>query len=423
MRKLFVLFLVLAAAVMIIPASAVDHTIQWQNHCSYPVWVAIQGGEQYTVKGIVDKTHNPKGDNTTYGGCSCMLDGSLTTPIGCNPTTKCDGLACPGPKGEGNYFRCNASTAKPLVDGGGFRLDADNHMAGPVTTHVSTLPMFWQGAFWPRTGCTGSDDDLNCDWMTCRVVDDGKGKTRCGGQGVTPPATKGEINFDQNGADTYDVSIVDGFNVPIEIELVPGTGKKVPLDAKHAMFDCGISGTQTELLPLFNATNLSFTRLVKTTEAGKMAAIWSACSAASPPNPQDPRWQEYCCKGKYGSAQDYAINGNTKCDPSTWPRDLDTASFFHKYLIGSYSYAYDDDASTFQCRNADTDTVTSYLVTFCGANEPDRISLPGSEGHTHVPVFNPGPVVTPAPTQVPVVTQTAVPTTRYNPASFAGAQF
>ena len=405
MRKIFVLYIVLLAACMIIPSSAADHSIQWQNHCSNPVWVAIQGGEQYTVIGIPPGPE-PLGKNKTYGGCSCMFDGTGTTAIGCNPTTKCDGLACAGPKGEGNFFKCDQGT--PLVDGGGFKLNAK------TGTHTSTVVRNWQGAFWGRTGCTGSDDDLDCDWQTCRVYTDGKGKTQCAGQGITPPATKGEINFDENGQDTYDVSIVDGFNVPMSIELVPGTGQKVPLDAKHAKFDCGVAGTKTDLLPLFKSTGLNYARLAKISD-GTLMAIWSACSAASPPNPLDPRWKEYCCKPPWGSAQDYTINGNTKCDPTTWPKDMQTAQFFHDYLIGSYSYAYDDDASTFQCRNKDENTLTSYIVTFCGENEGERITLPGSDDHTHVPVFNPGPVVTPGPTQTPAPVQTPVSTGRYKP--------
>jgi len=416
--RFFSVFLLAALLVLVVPASAADHTIQFQNHCPYPVWVDIQGGEQTTIEGITS-AKNPKGENATYGGCACMLDGAKEKSIGCNPTTKCDGVACEGPNHEGNYFKCD--TGVPLVDGGGFRLDADG---GAQATHISTVPMFWQGAFWGRTHCTGTDDDLDCDWMTCHVVSDGKGKLQCGGIGVTIPATKGEINFDQNGVTTYDVSIVDGFNVPMLIEINPATGKKVPLDANHAYFDCGPAGTKTDILPLFKDTGLT-SRLIMKTKAGEMAAIWSACSVSSAPNPQDPRWEEYCCKGVYESAQKYKENGNHKCDPTTWPADLNTAAFFHKYLKGSYSYAYDDDAATFQCRNKDEDTPVSAIVTFCGDNEGERTTLPGQDEHIHVSdVGDPTPV-TPVPTPVPVGTvapsQTQVQ--RYNPANDNSGHF
>jgi hypothetical protein len=402
MKKLMVVFFVFMAAVIIIPAGAAEHTIQWQNHCSYPVWVDIQGGLQYTVPG----SNSPSGKDTTYGACSCLFDKNAK-PFGCNPTTKCDQSVC-GPNRE---FKCDQGT--PLVDGGGFRLDAAQ---GAQTTHTSVVSEKWQGGFWGRTGCTGTDDNLDCGWQTCRAYTDNQGKTQCGGAGVTPPATKGEINFDQGGYDTYDVSIVDGFNVPMAIEIVPGTGKTGSLPPDHKKFDCTLAGTKTDLLPLFNATGLNFNRLIKISD-GKMMAMWSACSATSPPNPVDPRKDEYCCIDPWGSKQNYQNNGNKKCDPTTWPADMNTASFFHTYLIGSYSYAYDDDAATFQCMNADSDTFTSYIVTFCGANEDARINLPGSDTHTHVPVLSPTPVPTSAPlpvkTAAPV--QTPVPTAPYNP--------
>jgi hypothetical protein len=392
MRTLLVLCVVLLSASMVIPVNAADHSIQWQNHCSYPIWVDIQGGLQY------------KSGGNTYGACSCLPGDT------CNPNTMCNNTGC-GP----SLNKCNQGT--PLVDGGGFKLDADLK-PGAQIMHTSTVPANWQGAFWGRTGCSGTDDDLTCTWGTCRSNFDGKGKLQCGGVGITPPSTKGEINFDQGGFDTYDVSIVDGFNVPMAIEIVPGTGRTGSLPKDKAKYDCTLAGTKTDIRSLVSSTNLSYAKLAKVVN-GEMVGIWSACAWASAPNPIDPRKNEYCCINPWGSKQDFAKNGNKKCDPTTWPADLQTAQFFKKYLPGSYSYAYDDDASTFQCKNAGADIATSYYVTFCGANEGERIYLPGSDEHTHVPVFNPDPVVmptqTPVPTQTPAPIQTPVPAGRYNP--------
>ncbi len=362
MKKLLLLGCLLLA-VFILPVSGIaQHTIQWQNHCAYPVWVDVQGGLQYKSGGVV------------YGACSC-LPGDV-----CSPSTMCNSTGC----GK-NLNKCSSGT--PLVDGGGFKLDADL-MPGAQITHISKVPADWQGAFWGRTGCTGTDGDLTCDWGTCRSNFDGKGKLQCGGVGVSPPSTKGEINFDQGGYDTYDVSIVDGFNVPMAIEIAPGTGKTGSLPANKAKYDCTLAGTTTDLLPLINSTNLNFTKLANIVNK-KTVGMWSACSYASPPNPANPRMNEYCCNLPYGSKQDYSKNGNKMCNISTWPEELQTAQFFKKYLPGSYSYAYDDDASTFQCKNIDSDSWTSYVVTFCGANEGPRVNLPGSETHTHLPDMSP----------------------------------
>ncbi len=389
MRKLVILCLVFAAAFLVPVDGAVQHTIQWQNHCPYPVYVDITGGLQYTVPA----NNSPSKKDTAYGACSCLFNASGKA-FGCNPTTRCDESVC-GPHRE---YKCDKGT--PLVDGGGFRLDADLR-PGAQITHTSAVGEKWQGAFWGRTGCTGNDNNLNCGWQTCYAYTDGKGKTQCGGAGVTPPATKGEINFDQGGHDTYDVSIVDGFNVPMAIEIVPGTGKTGSMPPSYKKFDCTLAGTKTDLLPLFNKTGLNYAKLAKIS-GGKMMGMWSACSFASPPNTVDPLKDQYCCINPWGSKQEFKNNGNKKCDPTTWPKDMQTAQFFHDYLIGSYSYAYDDDASTFQCMNANANTLTSYMVTFCGAREGERINLPGSDDHTHIPVLNPGPVETPVPVQTPV---------------------
>lgn len=398
MRAMYVVCLILALGFLVLPVMAADHTIIFQNHCPKDIWVDVTGGLQY------------KENKVTYGACSCLPDNT------CSPTTICDNIRC-GP----DKNKCDKGT--PLVDGGGFKLDADLK-PGAQMKHTTTVVANWQGAFWGRTGCSGTADDFTCTGGTCRSNVDGKGKLQCGGSGIAPPSTKGEINFDQGGFDTYDISIVDGFDVPMAIEVVPGTGKTGSLPKNLAKYDCTLAGTKTDLLPLLKTTNLSYSKLAKVAD-GQIVGIWSACAWASPPNTVDPRKDEYCCINPWGSAQDFTKNGNKKCDPTTWPADLQTAQFFKKYLPGSYSYAYDDDASTFQCKNAGDGIVTSYYVTFCGANEGERIYLPGSDDHTHVPVINPGPVVmppqTPLPTQTPAPVQT--PVQRYSPGNSGQPNF
>ena len=49
--RFFTIFLLAAVLLLAVPASAVDHTIQFQNHCSYDVSVVIVGGQQYLNPG------------------------------------------------------------------------------------------------------------------------------------------------------------------------------------------------------------------------------------------------------------------------------------------------------------------------------------------------------------------------------------
>jgi hypothetical protein len=273
-----------------------------------------------------------------------------------------------------------------------------------------------------------------CDYEqhTCRAYQDGEGKVDCGGHGIQD-AIKGEINFDENGVDTYDVSAVDGFNVPTTIELVPGTYTAAGLTP--ADYACTKSGTDYDLRDLVGTgewKNLDRAKLVINNSASTAIAVRSACSYASALNHKnnDPHFDEKdlltnstCCKLPFGSAQDYVKNGKIKCDPLSWPVDINTASFFKHYLPGAYSYAYDDHTSTYTCKNKDEDTLTAYIVTFCGANEGPRINLPSQDTHSHLPDMSPTPLPTPVPTRTPLPAQTPVPSGPYNPATSGDVNF
>lgn len=412
MKKLSFLCLVFFAVILIIPANAADHTIQWQNHCPYEVSVVIIGGLQYT---------NPF-DGKVYGASQCMPPDQT-----CQPNTKCPYTAC----GEGNKNKCDQGA--PLVDNGGFILEADT--PGAKNTHASTVPKFWQGSFQPRTNCHfDADKNYVCDYEphTCRAYQDGQGKVECGGHQIQD-ATKGEINFDENGVDTYDVSAVDGFNIPITIELVPGTGSAEGLAPVE--YACTKAGTNFDLRDLVGTgdwKNLDASKLLIKNAASTTIAVRSACSYASALNHKnnDPHFDEKdyltnstCCKLPFGSAQDFQKNGNMKCDPQTWPSDINTAAFFKHFLPTAYSYAYDDHTSTYTCKNKDDDTLTAYIVTFCGGNEGSRVTLPGDDTHSHLPDLSPTPLPTPVPTSAPLPAQTPVPSTHYNPAESGDVNF
>lgn len=408
MKSSLILAVLLVAAMLVPGALAADHTIQFQNHCPYEVSVVIIGGLQYK---------NPY-DGKVYSACQCMPPGQTY-----QPNTQCPYTAC----GENNKNTCNQGD--PLVENGGFILEADT--PGAKSSHTITVPKFWQGSFQPRSNCHfDKDQGYICDYEqhTCRAYQDGKGKVDCGGHQIQD-ATKGEINFDENDVDTYDVSAVDGFNIPTTIELVPGTYTAAGLP--QVQYACTKSGTNYDLRDLVGTgdwKNLDRSKLIITNAADKTIAVRSACSYASALNHKnnDPHFDEKdvltnetCCKLPWGSAQDYKKNGNMKCDPQTGPADINTAPFFKHFLPTAYSYAYDDAKSTYQCKNKDENTLTAYIVTFCGANEGARVTLPGDDTHTHTPDMSP----TPVPTQAPLPAQTQVPSTPYNPAKSGDINF
>ncbi len=109
---------------------------------------------------------------------------------------------------EGNSL---CTWATPMQ--GGWELPA-------AATHSVALPPAWGGRFWPRTGCDGFNDN----GMPACQTGDCAGHLGCPvGVGGSPPATLAEFTLIPPDMpverDFYDVSNVDGANVPMRIAL------------------------------------------------------------------------------------------------------------------------------------------------------------------------------------------------------------
>ena len=71
----------------------------------------------------------------------------------------------------------------------------------------------WAGRVWARTGCNFDGNGQG----RCVTGDCGN-KLQCNGAGGVPPVTLAEITLNgAGGKDFYDVSLVDGFNVPVKV--------------------------------------------------------------------------------------------------------------------------------------------------------------------------------------------------------------
>ncbi|KAL5986025.1 Thaumatin-like protein 1 [Asimina triloba] len=198
---------------------------------------------------------------------------------------------------------------------------------------ILSAPASWSGRFWARTHCK---QDSSSGKFSCATGDCGSGKLECAGRGAAPPATLAEFTLaGSGGLDFYDVSLVDGYNLPLSVVPHGGSGS-----------GCKTTGCVVDL----NGACPAELR-VAGADGGENVACKSACEAFGAP--------EYCCSGEYG-------NPNT-CKPSSY------SLFFKNACPRSYSYAYDDKTSTFTCASAD------YVITFCPAiGRYDRTS------HRHV---------------------------------------
>ncbi|PON90013.1 Thaumatin [Trema orientale] len=206
-----------------------------------------------------------------------------------------------------------ANAGSPRLDSTGFELPKD-------TSRSFLAPTGWSGRFWGRTGCTFDESGSG----SCLTGDCGSGSVECNGAGAAPPATLAEFTLGTGGQDFYDVSLVDGYNLPMVVEGTGGSGL------------CASTGCSTDL----NQQCPSELRV------GNGDACKSACEAFGSP--------EYCCSGAYGSP--------TTCRPSVY------SEMFKSACPRSYSYAYDDATSTFTCTGAD------YTVTFCPSSPSQKSS-------------------------------------------------
>ncbi|KAJ4874292.1 Pathogenesis-related thaumatin superfamily protein [Raphanus sativus] len=196
-----------------------------------------------------------------------------------------------------------AITPGENFSGGGFKLK-------PGHSIVFNAPVGWSGRIWGRTGCnfnrTGTE---SCETGSCGS------KLKCSASGKQPVSL---AEFTLASLDFYDVSLVDGYNLPMTVTPVNGTG------------NCNVAGCVADL-----RRRCPVELAVKS--KGKVISCRSACDVFDS--------DQYCCRGDYGNP--------STCRPSHYSK------IFKKACPTAYSYAYDDPTSIFTCTGSD------YVISFC----------------------------------------------------------
>lgn len=198
---------------------------------------------------------------------------------------------------------------------------------GSVTV---TVPNGWEGRFWGRTNCkfdangNGSCETGNC---TAGLYCDGLwGKS----------STLAEMKFNGwNDLDFYDVSLIDGFNVPIEIVPVPGT-----FTPNGDKYYAGIAGCETDV-NIYAPPELQ----IKNSK-GDVIAWQATCEKFNT--------DKYCC---------YA-NDPATCHPNEYSVILKNA------CPNAYSYVTDHPTSTFASK-----AQTVYQVVFPEKTIPEGSAI------------------------------------------------
>jgi hypothetical protein len=148
--------------------------------------------------------------------------------------------------------------------------------------------------------------------------------------------TLAEFGLDKyEGNDFYDISLVDGYNLLMKIEPIAGTFQTSPFG--NPKYDCKAVLCKHDMLS-------DCPNELKEVKNGRTVACLSACSKFHN--------QEYCCPNgsPFGSAK--------TCKASSY------AHYFKQRCPDAYSYAFDDEKSTFACRSGNGKT-SGYITTFC----------------------------------------------------------
>lgn len=177
-----------------------------------------------------------------------------------------------------------------------------------------SIPDHWDVRLWARTGCSfDAAGNGHCLSGDC-------GRFQCGSTWGEFPSTLAEFNLNAwNGMDFYDVSLVEGNNLPMWINSYGGSSRD-RIDANG----CSAAGCTRDA----NATCPAKLQRIRN---GRVVACLSACLVF--------KTDQTCCTGAYAA--------RPKCVPSSWP--LDSAAVFKKAEPFAYSYVNDDATSVLTC--------------------------------------------------------------------------
>ncbi|TVT98634.1 hypothetical protein EJB05_56069, partial [Eragrostis curvula] len=191
--------------------------------------------------------------------------------------------------------------------GGGVKLEPGESWALNVPAGTG------RGSVWARTGCSFDNEGNG----SCQTGDCG-GVLACTGSG-NPPVTMAEYYVGkETEKNFFDISLADGFNVPMDFLPVPANGLGGQGCSKGPRCAANISSQCPSELKTPGGCN-------------------SACTVYK----QD----KYCCTGTVG----------VRCEPTKY------SVFFIRMCPDAYGYALDDSSSTvFTCPSG-----TNYQIVFC----------------------------------------------------------
>ena len=193
-------------------------------------------------------------------------------------------------------------------------ISATGWVLAPGASLSILIPDHWDVRMWARTGCSfDAAGDGSC-------VTSGCGHFQCGSTWGEFPSTLAEFNLNAwDGMDFYDVSLVEGNNLPMWVNSYGGQSQdKIDADG------CSAAGCTKN-------ANLTCPAKLQRVVGGQVVACLSACLVFNT--------AQTCCTGSFAA--------RSACVPSTWP--IDSAAVFKQAEPFAYSYVDDDATSVLTC--------------------------------------------------------------------------
>ncbi|KAJ7118510.1 thaumatin-like protein [Mycena crocata] len=229
------------------------------------------------------------------------------------------------------YNACPFTVWPALYTSSGGRPTQPTGWVAPSFTKITfTVPNDWDGRVWGRRNCdfsrgSGPNSCLDGGCIGGLLCD---GNT---GTGV-PPATLAEWNMKGDGSsDFYDVSLVDGYNLPMRLDTNVG---------------CPVASCPVDLGP-----NCPADQKGPFDSSGFPVGCMSACTVdALAGHPQN---SPNCCSGIFSG-------GPQVCPPS----GVRNYHYFKDNCPNAYAYAFDEPSGTalWTCPQSKR---AAYTVTFC----------------------------------------------------------